>query len=133
MSLLYKKLSSLFLIFFFSLFFLTPVLASTSSYDFLGSSGLKSTAEKTGHTKQAFFNGPDSLEGGVANIVFALLSLVGIIFLVLLVYGGIFWMTARGNESQAEKAKNIITNSLVGLVVVLLAYAISIFVIKSLA
>jgi hypothetical protein len=55
---------------------------------------------------------------------------VGIIFLFLLIYGGIFWMTARGNESQVEKAKNIITNSLVGLIIVLLAYAISVFVIK---
>jgi hypothetical protein len=41
--------------------------------------------------------------------------------LLLLIYGGVFWMTARGNESQVDKAKNIITNSLVGLIIILLA------------
>jgi cbb3-type cytochrome oxidase subunit 3 len=128
---LYKKISLLFLTIFLLLSFSSSVLAS-NSFDFAADSGLKSTADKTGHTKQTFFNNANSLEGGVANIIFALLSLVGMIFLILLIYGGVFWMTARGNETQAQKAKNIITNSVVGLAVVLLAYAISIFIIGSL-
>ncbi len=132
MKVLYKKLGLLFLTVFLSISFFPSVLAS-DSFDFSADSGLKSTADETGHTKQSFFNNADSLEGGVANIVFALLSLVGMIFLVLLIYGGVFWMTARGNETQAQKAKNIITNSVVGLAVVLLAYAISIFIIGSLS
>jgi len=115
-----------------SIFLLLSFSSSALAFDFAADSGLKSTADKTGHTKQTFFNSANSLEGGVANIVFALLSLVGMIFLILLIYGGIFWMTARGNETQAQKAKNIITNSVVGLAVVLLAYAISIFIIGSL-
>ena len=68
----------------------------------------------------------------MANIVLTLLSLVGMVFLVFLIYGGFFWMTARGNETQAKKAKDIITNSIVGLAIVLLAYTISIFIIGSL-
>jgi cbb3-type cytochrome oxidase subunit 3 len=125
---LYKKTGLLFL----TVFLLLPSF-TLASFDFAAESGLKSTANETGHTKQTFFNNANSLEGGVANIVFALLTLVGMIFLILLIYGGIFWMTARGNEQQAQKAKNIITSSVVGLAIVLLAYAISIFIVGSLA
>ena len=126
-----KNLKTISFLFLFTLLFFcfsNNVLAGESFFD--DSTGLKTTAEKTGHTEQAFFYSADSLESGIGNIVFALLSLVGIIFLFLLIYGGIFWMTARGNESQVDKAKNIISNSLVGLIIVLLAYAISVFVIK---
>jgi len=123
-----KTISFLFLFILLFFCFSNSTLAGESFFD--DSTGLKTTAEKTGHTKQAFFNSAGSLESGIGNIVFALLSLVGIIFLFLLIYGGIFWMTARGNESQVDKAKNIITNSLIGLIIVLLAYAISVFVIK---
>lgn len=124
-----KIVSFLFIFTFFLFSFSSNVLAEKKSF-FDESTGLDATAQKTGHTEQAFFSSADSLEGGIGNIVFALLSLVGIIFLILLIYGGVFWMIARGNESQVEKAKNIITNSLVGLIIILLAYAISIFVIK---
>jgi cytochrome bd-type quinol oxidase subunit 2 len=64
----------------------------------------------------------------VGNIVSAALTLLGIIFLVLMVYAGYLWMTAQGEEQQIEKAKNIIKSSLIGLVVVVSAYAITTFV-----
>ncbi len=126
---IFKIISFLFIFTFFLFSFSNNVLAENKSF-FDENTGLDTTAQKTGHTEQAFFNSADSLESSIGNIVFALLSLVGIIFLLLLIYGGVFWMTARGNESQVDKAKNIITNSLVGLIIILLAYAISIFVIK---
>ena len=126
---LYKKLGLLFLTIFLLVSLPFSVFAS-GSFDFSADSGLKSTADKTGHTRQTFFYSANSLEGGVANIVLTLLSLVGMVFLVFLIYGGFFWMTARGNETQAKKAKDIITNSIVVLAIVLLAYTISIFIIK---
>jgi len=45
-------------------------------------------------------------------------------------YGGFLWMTAAGNEQQIEKAKKILTSSVVGLVIVILAYALSLFIIN---
>jgi len=59
------------------------------------------------------------------------LSFLGVIFVVLIVYGGILWMTAMGNDQQVDKAKKIITESIIGLVIVVLAYSISFLVIKS--
>lgn len=68
----------------------------------------------------------------VATIIKAALSLLGVIFIALTVYAGYLWMTARGDEATAAKAKNILTMAIIGLVIVVLAYAISIFVITKL-
>ncbi|PJE58084.1 MAG: hypothetical protein COU81_02605 [Candidatus Portnoybacteria bacterium CG10_big_fil_rev_8_21_14_0_10_36_7] len=71
-------------------------------------------------------------EGNVGNVVGGLISgvltLVGVIFLVLMVYAGILWMTARGKDDQIEKARDIIIASLIGLFIVVSAYAITVFV-----
>jgi len=58
----------------------------------------------------------------------AALQLVGIIFMGLLVYAGILWMTARGEEEQIKKAQKIISASIIGLVITISAYAITVFV-----
>ncbi|OGH64549.1 MAG: hypothetical protein A3J66_01650 [Candidatus Magasanikbacteria bacterium RIFCSPHIGHO2_02_FULL_47_14] len=64
----------------------------------------------------------------IGTVINAALTLVGLIFLVLMVYAGYLWMTARGESEQIDKARQIITASIIGLVIVLSAYAISTFV-----
>lgn len=56
------------------------------------------------------------------------LGLVGLIFFGLMVYAGFLWMTDRGNEEQAEQAKKMVTAAIIGLTVVVAAYAITAFV-----
>lgn len=68
----------------------------------------------------------------VSFVIQIVLSLLGVIFLVLLIYGGFLWMTARGNEQQVEKAKEVMYSAIIGLMIVLGAYAISTFVLTSL-
>ncbi len=75
----------------------------------------------------------DSPERFIPIVIKMLLSFLGVLFLVLMIYGGFLWMTARGNEEQVTKAKNLITAAIIGLIIVLASYAISIFVMKSLA
>jgi len=67
----------------------------------------------------------------IGNIVRILLGLLGIILVVLLVYAGFLWMTARGASEQVDKAKDIIRNAIIGIAIVLLAYAITGFVVSS--
>lgn len=62
------------------------------------------------------------------RVINAALTLVGIIFLILMVYGGYLWMTARGNEDQVKKAQQVIYGTIIGLVIVMSAYAITKFV-----
>ena len=66
----------------------------------------------------------------VGTVISAVLGVLGVIFLVLTVYGGYIWMIARGDEAKVEKAKSTMTNSIIGLVIVLAAYAITYFVLS---
>lgn len=59
------------------------------------------------------------------TIIQAALGLTGLIFLILMVYAGFLWMTARGEEDQVAKAKKIITAAVLGLIVIIAAYAIT--------
>ncbi|PIR92378.1 hypothetical protein COU01_01910, partial [Candidatus Falkowbacteria bacterium CG10_big_fil_rev_8_21_14_0_10_44_15] len=56
---------------------------------------------------------------------------LGIIFLVLVLYAGFLWMTAAGNEDQVTKAKSILTTSIIGIVIIVAAYAIVTFVLDA--
>lgn len=73
-----------------------------------------------------------SVEEKVASIVNYALSLLGVIFLILMVYGGFIWMLARGDEAEAKRAKNIITAGVIGMIIVIAAFAITTFVVNSL-
>lgn len=84
-------------------------------------------ADKAGYT----LSNTDTM-GMVSNVISVALSMLGVIFLVLLIYGGFLWMTARGNEQQVEKAKEVMYSAIIGLVIVLAAYTISYFVVNSL-
>jgi cytochrome bd-type quinol oxidase subunit 2 len=60
------------------------------------------------------------------TVIFALvnvaLTLLGMVFLVLLLYAGVVWVLARGNEEQIERSKHTIRRALIGLAIVLSAY-----------
>jgi len=64
----------------------------------------------------------------IANVITVILSFLGVVFLVLMVYGGYIWMTAAGNEEQVTKARNLVIAAIIGLLIVVAAYAISYFV-----
>ncbi len=73
-----------------------------------------------------------SLEAIVGAVVQSFLALLGIIFLGLTIFGGYKWMMARGNEQEVEKAKETLKSAVIGLAVVLAAYAITTFVVTAL-
>ena len=64
------------------------------------------------------------------TVVKAFLSLLGVIFIVLMIYAGHLWMTARGNEDQLTKAKTTIRVAIIGLIIIVGSYAIWAFVAK---
>ncbi len=60
----------------------------------------------------------------VGGVVKAFLSLIGILFISYAIYGGFLWMTAAGSEEKVTKAKDILRNGIIGLIVVLSAAGI---------
>lgn len=63
----------------------------------------------------------------VIFVIRVLLTFVGIALIVLNVYAGYQWMTAGGNDEQIGQAKTTIRNGVVGLIIVLASYSITIF------
>lgn len=78
----------------------------------------------------AGYDAPTDPRTTVANIIKVILSLIGTIFLALTIYAGFLWMTAGGNDEQITKAKSYIYQATIGLIIVLGAYAITVFAIK---
>ncbi|MDP3685912.1 MAG: hypothetical protein Q8R32_03725 [bacterium] len=69
------------------------------------------------------------LPATILGIINVLLILVGILALASLVYGGFRYITSRGEDDEVEAAKNIITNAVIGIVVIGIAAALVNFVI----
>lgn len=70
-----------------------------------------------------------TIAGGIISVF---LSLLSIMFILLLIYGGYLWMNARGNTEQVTKAQDLIKDAVIGLVIIVAAYAITYFVLATL-
>ena len=68
----------------------------------------------------------------VADIIKVFLSLLGIIFVILIIIAGFHWMTASGDEAKIEKAKKLMSRAIIGLIIIVAAYAITKFVFTNL-
>jgi len=121
-------LTSLFIAGFFSII---PASAQTSGADPIkaGNYGLSETATKIpAFESQSQGNATTFLNSKIGSIVGVVLSFVGVIFLILMIYAGLVWMTAQGNQEQVNKAKDLMINAIIGLIIVLAAYAITAFI-----
>lgn len=67
----------------------------------------------------------------LGNIIRIVLGLLGILFIVLIIYAGVLWMTSAGNSDQVEKARGIIVQAVIGLVVIMTAYILTAFVFRA--
>ncbi len=108
------------LILFFSLILPIQVQAA---YDFNADSGLDTLADDVGYDLQ-----DSSINQKISSGLNILFSLLGIAFISMIIYGGILWMTDQGNAKHKETAKLVITQAVVGLIIVIAAYAITTFV-----
>lgn len=69
----------------------------------------------------------NSLVKDVVNII---LWIVGILSVIMLVWGGIKYTTSAGDSNKVTSAKNTIIYAVIGLIIAILAYAIVNFVIE---
>ncbi len=73
--------------------------------------------------------GTQDLRVTIMNIVRIFLGFLGIIALLLVIYAGWLWMSSAGNEEKITQAKNILRNTLIGLAIIMSAFAIVSFII----
>lgn len=77
--------------------------------------------------------GNNDLIATIGLVINVVLGLLGIIFLLLMIYAGFLWMTAGGDEKRVEQAKHTIIRAVIGIVIILMSYAIASFVVKLLS
>ncbi len=76
---------------------------------------------------------PPTVGSIVAQIIGVFFGLLGIIFVVLMVYGGFQWMTAAGNPEQVKKAQKLILDAVIGVLVLMAASFISYWVLYTIS
>lgn len=109
---------------FFSIFLFCPVQAA----DY----GLEATVKATGGSLPTSIKGAKTIAELAGVIVNVALSMIGILFFILMLYAGITWMKAMGSTEDITKAKEMIIQAIIGLIIVMSAYAISNLVFTSL-
>jgi len=73
--------------------------------------------------------GTQDIRTTVSNVIRGFMGLLGIVAVVIILMGGFKWMTAGGSEEKVAEAKKLIVQGIIGLVVILSAYAIAQFVV----
>ncbi|MEA1962842.1 MAG: IPT/TIG domain-containing protein, partial [Patescibacteria group bacterium] len=91
-------------------------LAQDIGIDYAGNLGLQETSET-------------DVKAFIVNIIRYVLTFLGIIAVVMVMYGGFVWMTSNGHPDRIQKAKNILIAAVIGLIIVLSAFAIVIFIV----
>ncbi|MFH0873772.1 MAG: hypothetical protein V1846_02930 [Candidatus Komeilibacteria bacterium] len=72
---------------------------------------------------------PYDIKRVISGLIQIFLGLIGIIFLLLIIWSGFRWMTSGGNEKTVEEAKKTLQNSVVGLIIVVMGYSIAYWII----
>lgn len=114
-------LSAIFL--FFSAISITPALAQADPANNLLFGGTE------GNVGAALGLGTEDPRIMVARIIRIFIGFLGIIAVGLIMYAGWLWMTSEGNEEQIQRAKRTLINAVIGLVIILSAFAIVSFII----
>ena len=73
-----------------------------------------------------------NLQSSIGTILTVVYSIVGIVAVVMVILGGISYATSQGDAGKLKKGKDTILYGIIGLIIVLLAFAITNFVLSSL-
>lgn len=104
----------------FGLVFVAPIFAQSTTVTF----GL-TYGNQTGLGNQ-------DIRTTISKVINVALSMLGIVAVVIVLLGGFKWMTAGGNEEKTGEARKLIFAGIMGLAIVLSAFAIAQFVLKQL-
>lgn len=75
--------------------------------------------------------GDKSLMSNVAMLINVFASVMGFLAVGMIIYGGFMLLTAQGDPAKIKRGKDVVTYSIIGVILVMLAYAIVNFVMNS--
>ena len=76
-----------------------------------------------------FSDSGESLEQTIGGIISAVIGILGLVCVVIIIIGGINYMTSSGDSAKVKKAKDTILYGVIGMIICVLAFAITQFVI----
>jgi Bacterial Ig-like domain/Type IV secretion system pilin len=76
--------------------------------------------------------GDRDLKSIIVSIIQVGLGFLGILAVILILYAGFVWMTAGGSQDKIARAKKILINASIGLIIILASYAIAAFIFNTL-
>lgn len=76
-------------------------------------------------------NRPTDIRIIIVEIIQIIFSLLGGIFLIMLVMAGYRWMVSSGNDDEVYKAKEQLKSAIIGLIIVLMSWSITYFVLAN--
>ncbi|MEY4722686.1 MAG: hypothetical protein RLZZ324_199, partial [Candidatus Parcubacteria bacterium] len=68
----------------------------------------------------------------ISNIIRYFLGFLGLLAVILMMYGGYQYMISQGDQEKVQKAKQTMVSATIGLVIIMMAYAIAAFVFSAL-
>ncbi|MFA6427221.1 MAG: hypothetical protein WCW16_02100 [Candidatus Magasanikbacteria bacterium] len=68
----------------------------------------------------------------VIRLINIALGFLGILLVLLIIYSGLLWMTSGGDEERTKKARRVLFNAIIGLIIILLSNSMVIFLLRSL-
>ena len=93
--------------------------------------GASAVAKKTSLAGMSISNSsPEMLASQIVNLV---LGFTATIFFLMILYGGITWMTAGGQSEKVAKSKEILITAIIGIAIVAASFAISVFIFSRIA
>lgn len=104
----------------------SPVYAQDAIKKFQAGAG--EAIKKTGVNEAS---GTTELPRLAGTLIGKVLSLIGVVFFLITLIAGFFWMFSLGNENRERAAKDTIVAAVGGLIVIIGSYAITDFVFKT--
>lgn len=107
-----------------NLFFTAAVLAQTPSEPPDATSKAINILDDTA-AKAQIINEPGTaptVAEIIGDIINIMLGIVGLFFFGLVIYGGVTWLTAGGSEEKASKAVKVLTESSIGIILIIVAF-----------
>ncbi len=101
----------------------TPALAAVIS-------GVPTLSSINSANGSAVF-GSATLSEIISGVISVILAFLGVITVLIILWGGFIWMTAGGEPDKVEKAKKMIYSGIIGLIIIFAAYAIANFVMSA--
>ena len=92
---------------------------------------LKSLAAATVNNldENEFHDSGERLQVTIGNIIQGVVGILGVVCIIVIIVGGIGYMTSSGDAGKVKKAKDTILYGVIGLIICVLAFAITNFVI----